>query len=102
MIRRPPRSTLFPYTTLFRSPQIKQENPSIKAYNEGVDLMQAKQFARAQAHISELLTRSDNVSGALNDIAFVLRKQGSQNYQLSMGHYNQASQLKAKMAEAYM
>src|SRR2546430_7696274 len=23
MIRRPPRSTLFPYTTLFRSPQLK-------------------------------------------------------------------------------
>src|SRR5256886_8671976 len=25
MIRRPPRSTLFPYTTLFRSPQQKQK-----------------------------------------------------------------------------
>src|SRR5258707_4058986 len=24
MIRRPPRSTLFPYTTLFRSPAVKQ------------------------------------------------------------------------------
>src|SRR5688572_31146350 len=24
MIRRPPRSTLFPYTTLFRSPQLKR------------------------------------------------------------------------------
>src|SRR5437773_12036705 len=25
-IRRPPRSTLFPYTTLFRSPQLRDEN----------------------------------------------------------------------------
>src|SRR3712207_8497110 len=25
MIRRPPRSTLFPYTTLFRSPDVKEE-----------------------------------------------------------------------------
>src|SRR5256885_16009952 len=25
MIRRPPRSTLFPYTTLFRSPQLSSE-----------------------------------------------------------------------------
>src|SRR3712207_7874290 len=25
MIRRPPRSTLFPYTTLFRSPQLRDE-----------------------------------------------------------------------------
>src|SRR3712207_8075125 len=24
MIRRPPRSTLFPYTTLFRSPQVRE------------------------------------------------------------------------------
>src|SRR2546422_11699647 len=28
MIRRPPRSTLFPYTTLFRSPQSKRCAPS--------------------------------------------------------------------------
>src|SRR2546421_3221536 len=28
MIRRPPRSTLFPYTTLFRSPGWKQRFPS--------------------------------------------------------------------------
>src|SRR2546430_11178899 len=27
MIRRPPRSTLFPYTTLFRSDQRKQKGP---------------------------------------------------------------------------
>src|SRR2546427_5994015 len=27
MIRRPPRSTLFPYTTLFRSPPVKVELP---------------------------------------------------------------------------
>src|SRR3712207_7256522 len=28
MIRRPPRSTLFPYTTLFRSPQQTARSPS--------------------------------------------------------------------------
>src|SRR5260370_23889363 len=28
MIRRPPRSTLFPYTTLFRSPQAPWQSPS--------------------------------------------------------------------------
>src|SRR5262249_62035706 len=27
MIRRPPRSTLFPYTTLFRSPQVRPHRP---------------------------------------------------------------------------
>src|SRR2546422_2037582 len=28
MIRRPPRSTLFPYTTLFRSPLISENSPA--------------------------------------------------------------------------
>src|SRR3712207_7778483 len=28
MIRRPPRSTLFPYTTLFRSPSCAEDQPS--------------------------------------------------------------------------
>src|SRR5438552_10409564 len=27
MIRRPPRSTLFPYTTLFRSPPVSESSP---------------------------------------------------------------------------
>ena len=30
MIRRPPRSTLFPYTTLFRSPKVKKILPILK------------------------------------------------------------------------
>src|SRR2546430_10792862 len=29
MIRRPPRSTLFPYTTLFRSPNVRICGPSV-------------------------------------------------------------------------
>src|SRR2546430_9085523 len=32
MIRRPPRSTLFPYTTLFRSMEIVYDEGSLRAY----------------------------------------------------------------------
>src|ERR1039458_4916734 len=32
MIRRPPRSTLFPYTTLFRSPSLHQAIPGIQVF----------------------------------------------------------------------
>src|SRR2546422_8395513 len=38
MIRRPPRSTLFPYTTLFRSLVSKNEAVSFAAYQALVDL----------------------------------------------------------------
>ena len=83
-------------------PQVKQENPAIKAYNEGVDLMQAKKFPQAQAKFEEALKAKPGLAEAHNNLAFVLRKQGSQNYQLSMEHYNKAIQLKPKLAEAYM
>src|SRR3712207_8183398 len=36
MIRRPPRSTLFPYTTLFRSWVMEPENLAVYAYQNGM------------------------------------------------------------------
>src|SRR3989442_5151093 len=36
MIRRPPRSTLFPYTTLFRSPFGRLPSPGVKGVLAGV------------------------------------------------------------------
>jgi tetratricopeptide (TPR) repeat protein len=83
-------------------PQVKQEDPAIKAYNEGVDLMKAKQFAKAQAKFEAALKANPRLAEAHYNLAFVLRKQGSQNYQLSLDHYNKAIQLKPKLAEAYM
>src|SRR2546422_2514408 len=34
MIRRPPRSTLFPYTTLFRSPAVPDQRAAVRAFLE--------------------------------------------------------------------
>src|SRR6516164_9935877 len=50
MIRRPPRSTLFPYTTLFRSSR-EQYIAAAEAYLRGVD---APLDARSEEHTSEL------------------------------------------------
>src|ERR1039458_6785309 len=47
MIRRPPRSTLFPYTTLFRSRQCSR-NPFQRTYGPLVSL------CRSEEHTSEL------------------------------------------------
>src|SRR2546426_5535380 len=68
MIRRPPRSTLFPYTTLFRSPTAQ---PSVRMHLEpnspervvdqelhnpvgGVELIDNGQLIRSEEHTSEL------------------------------------------------
>jgi Tetratricopeptide repeat. len=83
-------------------PQVKQENSAIKAYNEGVDLMKSKKFAQAQAKFEQAIKADPKLAEAHNNLAFVLRKQGSQNFQLSLEHYNKAIQLKPGLAEAYM
>jgi TolA-binding protein len=52
-------------------PQVKQENPAIKAYNEGVDLMKAKKFAQAQAKFELALKANPNLAEAHNNLALM-------------------------------
>src|SRR2546430_13253464 len=68
MIRRPPRSTLFPYTTLFRSAQLVpgQAEPlsaPVKALWEAVFTGAAlvKTASRSEEHTSELQSQSNLV-----------------------------------------
>src|SRR2546421_3880752 len=68
MIRRPPRSTLFPYTTLFRSYTVKLratgENvpPVIRVFKiHGHDGKLYMYSDRSEEHTSELQSRSDLV-----------------------------------------
>src|SRR5260370_22320740 len=51
MIRRPPRSTLFPYTTLFRSMRL---DPNSRMTLMAGDVMPNAEFARSEEHTSEL------------------------------------------------
>src|SRR2546429_7140409 len=66
MIRRPPRSTLFPYTTLFRSrigahakEKFLNEQISCRnyAYEHGTDRPDAAAWKRSEEHTSELQSR---------------------------------------------
>src|SRR3989442_9816962 len=62
MIRRPPRSTLFPYTTLFRSLSIvgkdyHTEEHVIGYYNTGDRMKFWGKLGRSEEHTSELQSR---------------------------------------------
>src|SRR3712207_8573748 len=69
MIRRPPRSTLFPYTTLFRSDQDGEDGvhvrnhalikflPPVAGTPELVDFLPRLVQARSEEHTSELQSR---------------------------------------------
>src|SRR5260370_19850135 len=57
MIRRPPRSTLFPYTTLFRSPSLFSVNLVLRVDSASFLLAQSlpsRQGSRSEEHTSEL------------------------------------------------
>src|SRR5260221_2450034 len=60
MIRRPPRSTLFPYTTLFRSRVLPPVQGSLAPARGRRDLQHLHQL-RSEEHTSELQSHSDLV-----------------------------------------
>src|SRR3712207_7186540 len=74
MIRRPPRSTLFPYTTLFRSPAVVEAHPDadhqvgmverqvgghgpVHAGHAERERVRLRHGARSEEHTSELQSR---------------------------------------------
>src|SRR2546421_9272586 len=62
MIRRPPRSTLFPYTTLFRSRSVSTLYVPVLPVMPPDELeARAASLARSEEHTSELQSRSDLV-----------------------------------------
>src|SRR3712207_8338647 len=79
MIRRPPRSTLFPYTTLFRSAEALAEKVAANLYGAGVFAIEmfvteagdvlvneiAPRVHRSEEHTSELQSRQYLVSRLL-------------------------------------
>src|SRR2546430_6039809 len=58
MIRRPPRSTLFPYTTLFRSPSARIRGRKDAA---GLRIHGGGNAGRSEEHTSELQSQSNLV-----------------------------------------
>src|SRR2546430_6127750 len=62
MIRRPPRSTLFPYTTLFRSPAALRPRDRREDRDAGRrDIRLQLQRERSEEHTSELQSQSNLV-----------------------------------------
>src|SRR5260221_8803148 len=83
MIRRPPRSTLFPYTTLFRSVLervglSKQQHLPARLLSAGQRRRLALSRLRSEEHTSELQSHSDLVCRLL------LEKKKSQLYTVTV------------------
>src|SRR2546430_13325307 len=61
MIRRPPRSTLFPYTTLFRSLRLVGAHADDGRFEDAVVLAVGDVVHRSEEHTSELQSQSNLV-----------------------------------------
>src|SRR5256885_12278267 len=77
MIRRPPRSTLFPYTTLFRSGQRGmqvEDDQHVPARLDGLDPLGrvAQRHARHAGEVGLLLHTADRKSTRLNSSHLVI------------------------------
>src|SRR3712207_6952732 len=102
MIRRPPRSTLFPYTTLFRSTPIVRKfgawiidnleyNPCVRLITSGGSLCKLFNLRsrRSEEHTSELQSRQYLVCRLLLE-----KKKNNNNIINTKIHTNQSQQLK--------
>src|SRR2546430_7392977 len=85
MIRRPPRSTLFPYTTLFRSPEWKAYleehlklgttfDPTLTIYSAGRDVMRFRGIERDRKS-----TRLNSSHSQISYAVFCLKKKKKLN-----------------------
>src|SRR5260370_21149613 len=79
MIRRPPRSTLFPYTTLFRSLELGgfAHGNAIEPHRRSGPFVSAAQLHRSEEHTSELQSHLNLVCRLL------LEKKKKKEYLLS-------------------
>src|SRR5439155_7802802 len=59
MVRRPPRSTLFPYTTLFRSYQQKESTARVASIMENTNLSKQQQVSEIMLGKIDVFHRSE-------------------------------------------
>lgn len=80
----------------------RDSRPGVAQYNSGVKYMKKGKYEKAQAKFEAALAKNPNMAEAHNNLGYSLRKQGPENYEEALRHYDRAIELNAKLAEAYM
>src|SRR3989449_2391075 len=74
MIRRPPRSTLFPYTTLFRSTVCVWERATGRPLHRAIVWQDRRTAARCRQLVDRKSTRLNSSHGYISYAVFCLKK----------------------------
>src|SRR3712207_7633147 len=72
MIRRPPRSTLFPYTTLFRSCSSASSSPAPSASSRRSATPRSPRWSRLRAPLTPIPTRSEEHTSELQSRQYLV------------------------------
>src|SRR3712207_8309690 len=89
MIRRPPRSTLFPYTTLFRSTPkmvINALNAGARCFMADFEDSNSPTWRRSEEHTSELQSRQYLVCRLLLEKKQTTKSYNDTNYNTELYH----------------
>src|SRR2546429_6013009 len=74
MIRRPPRSTLFPYTTLFRSPGSCSTSAATPSISSSRELRPRRRGSKRESRLDRKSTRLNSSHGYISYAVFCLKK----------------------------
>src|SRR2546429_5143233 len=88
MIRRPPRSTLFPYTTLFRSFDVDADSPKVKSLADVIRTLRDFGGKLFDSSPDRKSTRLNSSHGYISYAVFCLKKKQQTDYDriLSVRH----------------
>jgi Tfp pilus assembly protein PilF len=84
------------------SKSTRDTRPGVRQYNSGVKYMKKGKYKKAQAKFEAALAKKPDMADAHNNLGYSLRKQGPENYEEALRHYDRAIELNPKLAEAYM
>lgn len=76
--------------------------PEIAAFNHGTEALLQMNLRRAERELRRALRSRESFAEAHNNLAFVLRKQGSGHFDEALRHYQRALELNPDLAEAHM
>ena len=80
----------------------RDRRPGVSQYNSGVKYMKKGKYEKAQAKFEATLAKNPDMAEAHNNLGYSLRKQGPENFDEALRHYDRAIELNANLAEAYM
>jgi tetratricopeptide (TPR) repeat protein len=83
-------------------PKESTEANDADLFTSGTEKLLTGDYAAAEKDLRAAVQANDNNAAAHNNLAFVLRKQGSVHFDEALQHYNRAIELNDKLAEAYM